>query len=173
MFLVCLLSAERFNHPIPHLKGDIMTVFAAVACPHCGGQIANDPRLAGRQVSCPHCKRPLMMPAAPRPPSPVQAIPALPVDSPAGGGSLNFLDSISQPEAAGFSQAPQGRGFGIRCPFCGHEGRPSIKKKLSGSGWVLFCILLLFCLPLCWLPFVIDGCKDEERKCRSCGCKIG
>jgi len=62
---------------------------------------------------------------------------------------------------------------GIRCPFCNHEGPPTITKGISGGGWVLFIILLLFCIPLCWLPFVMDGCKDETRKCSSCGSKIG
>ena len=61
----------------------------------------------------------------------------------------------------------------IKCPFCSHEGPPNIKKELSGGGWVLFVVLLLLCFPLCWLPFVIDGCKNEIRKCASCGCKMG
>ncbi|MFZ1933146.1 MAG: LITAF-like zinc ribbon domain-containing protein [Thermoguttaceae bacterium] len=63
--------------------------------------------------------------------------------------------------------------FGIRCPFCGYEGQPLVRKAMSAAGWVLFVVLLLFCIPLCWLPFVIDGCKDELRKCASCGSKIG
>ena len=42
-----------------------MVVPSVVACPHCGGQIAADPRLAGQQVACPHCRQPLLMPARP------------------------------------------------------------------------------------------------------------
>lgn len=61
----------------------------------------------------------------------------------------------------------------IKCPLCSHEGMPIIKKTLSSGGWVLFIVLLLFCLPLCWLPFIIDGCKDEVRKCAGCGSKLG
>jgi hypothetical protein len=34
-----------------------------VACPQCGGKITNDPQMAGRQVCCPHCKRPFVLPA--------------------------------------------------------------------------------------------------------------
>ncbi|MBK9216760.1 MAG: LITAF-like zinc ribbon domain-containing protein [Chloracidobacterium sp.] len=48
-----------------------------------------------------------------------------------------------------------------------------IEKRVNGSGWVLFVVMLLFCIPLCWLPFVIDGCKDEIRKCSHCGSRIG
>jgi len=62
---------------------------------------------------------------------------------------------------------------GFVCPFCRYQGSPIIQKEVSSGGWILFVVLLLFCLPLCWLPFVIDGCKDETRKCPSCGAKLG
>ncbi len=61
----------------------------------------------------------------------------------------------------------------ITCPLCGHQGYPIVTKSINGAGWVLFVVLLLFCIVLCWLPFVIDGCKDEVRKCAKCGSKIG
>ena len=34
---------------------------------------------------------------------------------------------------------------------------------LNQSGVIAFIILLLLCLPLCWLPFVIDSCKGIEE----------
>jgi len=58
------------------------------------------------------------------------------------------------------------------CPFCHYQGPPIIEKKVSSNGWVIFVLLLLFCLPLCWLPFVIDGCKEETRTCASCHTKL-
>jgi|LSQX01.3.fsa_nt_gb lipopolysaccharide-induced tumor necrosis factor-alpha factor len=61
----------------------------------------------------------------------------------------------------------------FRCVHCGSEEPPRVSKKMSGAGWVLFVVLLLFCIPLCWLPFVIDGCKEEERFCSHCGIKLG
>jgi hypothetical protein len=61
----------------------------------------------------------------------------------------------------------------IKCPFCSHEGLPVVSKRISMGGWVLFVVLLLVCLPLCWLPFVIDACKEEVRKCAACGCQFG
>src|SRR5690242_11746323 len=64
-------------------------------------------------------------------------------------------------------------GFGFRCPFCQHQGPPIITEKVSGGGWVLFVVLLLLCFPLCWLPFVLKGCKEEIRRCASCGTKLG
>ncbi len=62
----------------------------------------------------------------------------------------------------------------FKCPYCGHEGMPYVeRKKLSTGGWVLFAVLLLVCFPICWLPFVIDACKEEERKCPGCSMKLG
>lgn len=59
------------------------------------------------------------------------------------------------------------------CPFCQHEGPPVVSKKLSQSGLIVFIVLLFVCLPLCWLPFVLDTFKEDERKCASCGSKLG
>jgi lipopolysaccharide-induced tumor necrosis factor-alpha factor len=50
---------------------------------------------------------------------------------------------------------------------------PLTSKKVSMAGWVLFVVLIFLCLPLCWLPFVIDGCKEEIRQCAACGAKWG
>ncbi len=61
----------------------------------------------------------------------------------------------------------------VKCPFCSHEGQPVVRKKISGGGWAVFIALLFICLPLCWLPFVLDACKNEERSCAACGCKLG
>lgn len=60
----------------------------------------------------------------------------------------------------------------IKCPMCGKEGIPVVTKGLSTGGWAFFIALLFLCLPLCWLPFVIEGCKEEKRKCAACGSKI-
>jgi lipopolysaccharide-induced tumor necrosis factor-alpha factor len=63
-------------------------------------------------------------------------------------------------------------GTPMKCPFCGHEGAPIVDKQLSVGGWVLFGVLVFFCLPVCWLPFVLNGCKEMVRKCSRCGRKI-
>jgi uncharacterized membrane protein len=59
------------------------------------------------------------------------------------------------------------------CPYCQHQGSPTTKKKVSSNGWILFCVLLIFCFPLCWLPLVLESFKEEERRCGSCGTKLG
>ncbi len=57
----------------------------------------------------------------------------------------------------------------MACPFC-HEEAPIISSGLNNNGLILFIVLLLFCIPLCWLPFVIDSCK--KKICTKCGREI-
>ncbi len=41
----------------------------------------------------------------------------------------------------------------FQCPYCSHEGPPNVRKEgLSSTGLVVFILLLVFCLPLCWDP---------------------
>lgn len=32
---------------------------------------------------------------------------------------------------------------------------------LNQNGLILFIILIVVCLPLCWLPWIIGGCKAD------------
>ena len=59
----------------------------------------------------------------------------------------------------------------FKCPFCNYEGVPHVTKQVSATGWLLFVLLLFVCFPLCWLPFVGDGCKEELKRCPACGCR--
>jgi len=61
----------------------------------------------------------------------------------------------------------------LKCPFCDHVGMPIVEKKMSETGWVIFVLLVIFCLPLCWIPFVTEGTKEEIRKCANCGSRLG
>ena len=57
----------------------------------------------------------------------------------------------------------------ISCPFCQQTVEPVLQKKVSAAGWILFAVLLVFCFPLCWIPFILDACKEEFRTCVACG----
>ena len=57
----------------------------------------------------------------------------------------------------------------FKCPFCQNEGPPATEKELNT---LMFVLLLLFCLPLCWLPF-LNSMKKDVRKCAACGTKLG
>ena len=34
---------------------------------------------------------------------------------------------------------------------------------LNKNGVILFVVLILVCLPLCWLPFIIDSMKSAKK----------
>ena len=34
---------------------------------------------------------------------------------------------------------------------------------LNKNGFIVFIILIFVCLPLCWIPFVVDGMKAEKK----------
>ncbi len=59
------------------------------------------------------------------------------------------------------------------CPVCSHQGPPIVTQQVSTGGWIVFAVLLVTCFPLCWIPFVVDGLKEEVRRCGACGCKMG
>ena len=117
-----------------------MTTPNVVACPHCGGQIATDPRLAGQQVACPHCKRRLLMPPAPVLP---QAKPLAEESPSVESEPLDFLESLSA-------------GSGTQAHTSSHMPRKGStytarNKKKANHYWenpVLVGVLLLFCFPL-------------------------
>ena len=56
------------------------------------------------------------------------------------------------------------------CPDCGHQGEPTVEKRISTGAWVSSgCLLLLCCLPFFWIPLVMESFKDEIYRCASCG----
>jgi hypothetical protein len=91
-------------------------------------------------------------------------------------GASTSTQSAAPPPAATFAAQPavvvNVATPVFTCPFCHFQGPPIIEKKVSSNGWIIFVLLLLFCLPLCWLPFVIDGCKEETRTCSSCHTRL-
>lgn len=34
---------------------------------------------------------------------------------------------------------------------------------LNQNGLIVFILLLVVCLPLCWIPFLIDSCKGNPQ----------
>ncbi len=59
------------------------------------------------------------------------------------------------------------------CPVCNHDGAPYVIKQVSQTGWIVFAILLVTTCVLAWIPFVVDGLKEEVHKCSNCGTKLG
>ncbi|MFB6340237.1 LITAF-like zinc ribbon domain-containing protein [Saccharicrinis sp. FJH62] len=61
----------------------------------------------------------------------------------------------------------------IKCPYCNYEGAPIIEERIKVEGWVLFVVLLIFCIPLCWIPFVSSSFKEQVVRCPNCGFNLG
>lgn len=118
-------------------------------CSKCGAQ------LEANTAFCSKCGASTSV----QPPAPADATPVQP---------YAMQPPAMQP--AGYAPPPVA---GFTCPFCHYQGPPIVERKMSSNGWVMFVLLLLFCIPLCWLPFVIDGCKEDVRKCPSCGTRLG
>ena len=52
------------------------------------------------------------------------------------------------------------------CRWCNNDVMP-VNSGLNTTGVIVLVLAVLFCLPLVWLPFVIDGCK--KKVCPACG----
>ncbi|CAF3716715.1 unnamed protein product [Rotaria sp. Silwood1] len=56
------------------------------------------------------------------------------------------------------------------CPHCGRQIVTRTEKKSGLLAWIICAVLFLFGLWLCcFIPFCVDGCKDTEHYCPSCG----
>jgi ribosomal protein L37E len=53
-----------------------------------------------------------------------------------------------------------------QCRACGFQGQAMVREKVSVAGWVVFGLLLLVCLPLCFLGLFM---KDKTAVCPRCG----
>jgi DNA-directed RNA polymerase subunit RPC12/RpoP len=58
---------------------------------------------------------------------------------------------------------------GYRCPNCGSTYPPIAEKRISTEGWIVFCALLVFCLPLFWIGLLM---KEELRVCPMCRARL-
>lgn len=54
----------------------------------------------------------------------------------------------------------------LTCRQCGYVGQPTMVERISVAGWIVFSLLLLFCLPLFWIGLLI---KDRRSLCPRCG----
>mmetsp|Transcript_26427 Transcript_26427/g.41468 ORF Transcript_26427/g.41468 Transcript_26427/m.41468 type:complete len:185 (+) Transcript_26427:68-622(+) len=61
----------------------------------------------------------------------------------------------------------------VTCPSCHHTGLTKINQQCGACTWISAILLLLFCFPLFWVPFVCPSCYDTEHFCRNCGRRVG
>jgi|GEM_PF-1813770 len=126
-------------------------------CPNCGQPV-------GSVTNCPSCNSAVELGAkfcliCGKPITPNQAQGSVP--------SISYAAANAQAPLGAFP--PRMGTLTGTCPFCGTDTAPiMIRKDLTTNGWILFAVLLLVCFPVCWLPFVIDGCKKAEWQCPRC-----
>ncbi|MEW6733717.1 MAG: hypothetical protein AB1489_20485 [Acidobacteriota bacterium] len=54
------------------------------------------------------------------------------------------------------------------CPYCRSQAL-LVRNRISTAGWIVFVLLIFFCLPLCWIGLLM---KEEYRTCVGCGVKL-
>jgi len=58
---------------------------------------------------------------------------------------------------------------GFRCPYCRSRERPYVSSQVSAAGWVVIVIMILFCVPLCFIGLLMT---EETRVCCDCGRQV-
>uniref|UniRef100_A0A665UAT3 LITAF domain-containing protein n=1 Tax=Echeneis naucrates TaxID=173247 RepID=A0A665UAT3_ECHNA len=57
----------------------------------------------------------------------------------------------------------------VQCPRCHNVVVSQVEYKSGALAWLICAILGLFiCWPCCWIPFVVDDCKDIYHQCPVC-----
>ena len=117
-------------------------------CPSCRAEVQIPESLFGQRVKCPTCGAHFSAPTS---------VVVQPETIPTA--------DIATPRAAE-TASPSG----FRCPFCKASSRPIIRQEISVGGWVVFAVLMAFCLPLFWIGLLM---KDDVHYCSQCGMKLG
>lgn len=61
-----------------------------------------------------------------------------------------------------------------QCPYCYQpETKTRIKTFPTWETYTLSGILLFLCLPICWVPLVIDNCQQTDHFCSQCDNQVG
>ncbi|HVG32341.1 MAG TPA: LITAF-like zinc ribbon domain-containing protein [Pyrinomonadaceae bacterium] len=91
----------------------------------------------------------------------------------AESGPIAAPQPSTPPTAAPVQQpyaAPPANAVGYRCPRCGASYLPTVEKKVSSEGWLIFVLMLFFCFPLFWIGLLM---KQEYRVCPVCHADLG
>jgi hypothetical protein len=54
----------------------------------------------------------------------------------------------------------------FQCRSCGYTGYAMIVNKISTAGWIVFAMMLLFCIPLFWIGLLITENKSQCPNCK-------
>src|SRR5436190_7209076 len=151
--------------PLPNgERGEKTNMPQILRCPHCQKTMQVPDNVAGKRVSCPSCKQPFMVPAAPLPP-------------PSGGAASTGAFTAPPPRPAPAPEPTNGSRAGAattptKCPSCGSQ-------LLEGAVSCMDCGFLLQTEAgpaepegppnLCANPACGVANPPGERNCQRCG----
>eukprot|EP00531_Pseudo-nitzschia_arenysensis_P016323 CAMPEP_0116139056 /NCGR_PEP_ID=MMETSP0329-20121206/13101_1 /TAXON_ID=697910 /ORGANISM="Pseudo-nitzschia arenysensis, Strain B593" /LENGTH=153 /DNA_ID=CAMNT_0003634059 /DNA_START=255 /DNA_END=719 /DNA_ORIENTATION=+ len=58
------------------------------------------------------------------------------------------------------------------CPNCQEESRTRVITAPTWKTWAAGGCLFFVFWPICWMPLVVDSCKETEHFCVKCGAKV-
>ena len=79
------------------------------------------------------------------------------------------LDDKPPPRKKKSHRREERRPSRFRCPFCGSREPPLTRQQVSGEGIFVFCLLLLFCFPLCFIGLLLT---KTTHTCADCGVRM-
>ncbi|HMF57575.1 MAG TPA: LITAF-like zinc ribbon domain-containing protein [Pyrinomonadaceae bacterium] len=126
-----------------------------VKCQSCGASLPGDPASYSPVEKILRDADPAKQTKPFAQPPPAWSVPPVPQPPPAYIVPAPFVPLVST---------------GFRCPYCQSTYPPRLVQKVSGAGWVIFALFILFCIPLCWIGLLM---KEDYKVCSSCGMALG
>mmetsp|Transcript_31011 Transcript_31011/g.56792 ORF Transcript_31011/g.56792 Transcript_31011/m.56792 type:complete len:192 (+) Transcript_31011:211-786(+) len=65
------------------------------------------------------------------------------------------------------------RPMNVTCPYCNATGKTRVNQNCGDCTIISVIVLLLFCFPFFWVPFICPSCMDSEHHCSNCGRIVG
>ena len=103
--------------------------------------------------------------------------------SPAGPGepaasAAPIANTIRPPAAAASTYHAPRRDLGSRpvnvtCPYCTQTSKTRTNHNCGDCTLISVIVLLFFCFPFFWIPFICPSCQDVEHHCGNCGRLVG
>lgn len=93
-------------------------------------------------------------------------------------GAAPAASAAPTPTPASQAYQPPRRDLGSRpvnvtCPYCSQTGKTRVNHNCGDCTWISVIVLLLFCFPFFWIPFICPNCQDVEHHCSNCGRQVG
>lgn len=82
------------------------------------------------------------------------------------GGTAAAMPLAPAAYPAPYYPPPMAMQSSWRCMRCGYAGTGIMTKKVGTAGWVVFVVLLLSTVILCWIGLLI---KETKIQCPQCG----